>query len=70
MESFEKRLLPMGLLLFILIPALKDHAAADTYIPRVLIEILPGLAGSFFVAGVLSYMKQVHDIKSGNRTDT
>ncbi len=46
MELFEKRCLYWDFI-FILIPALKDHPAANTYISRVLIEILPALAGSF-----------------------
>uniref|UniRef100_UPI003F58A773 hypothetical protein n=1 Tax=Vibrio cholerae TaxID=666 RepID=UPI003F58A773 len=33
----------------------KDYPAANTYISRVLIQILPALAGSFFVAGVVSF---------------
>ena len=66
MELFEKRLFYIGISFFILIPALKDHPAANTYISRVLIEILAALAGSFFVAGVVSFMRQVHDIRNRN----
>lgn len=63
MEAFEKRLLYMGLSLFVFIPALKDHPAADWYIARVVIEILPALAGSFLVAGVLAFMRQMHEVR-------
>jgi hypothetical protein len=63
MEAFEKRLLYMGLSLFIFIPALKDHPAADWYVATVVIEILPALAGSFLVAGVLAFMRQVHEVR-------
>ncbi|WP_269620697.1 hypothetical protein [Zhongshania sp. BJYM1] len=63
MESFEKRLLYMGLSLFIFIPALKDHPAASWYVAKVAIEILPALAGAFLVAGVIAFMRQVHEIR-------
>ncbi len=63
MEAFEKRLLYMGLPLFVFIPALKDHPAEDWYVARVVIEILPALAGSFLVAGVLAFMRQVHEVR-------
>ncbi|MEP4891827.1 MAG: hypothetical protein ABJV04_17530 [Aliiglaciecola sp.] len=66
MEAFEKRLLYMGLTFFIAIPALKDHSANDFYVVKVLIEILPALAGSFFVAGVLAFMRQVHEVRGSN----
>lgn len=60
MESFEKRLLYMGLSLFVFIPALKDHPASEWYFAKVVIEVLPVLAGSFLVAGVIAFMRQVH----------
>lgn len=63
MEAFEKRLLYMGLLMFFFIPALKDHPASEWYVARIAIEILPALAGSFFVAGILAFMRQVHEIR-------
>ena len=64
MEAFEKRLLYMGLSMFVFIPALKDHPASTWYVARVAIEILPALAGSFFVAGVLAFMRQMHEIRN------
>ena len=66
MEAFEKRLLYMGLSLFVFIPALKDHPSAEWYASKVVIEILPALAGSFLVAGVLAFMRQVHEIRQQN----
>lgn len=63
MEAFEKRLMYMGLSLFIFTPALKDHPAANWYVAKVAIEILPALAGSFLVAGVVAFMRQVHEIR-------
>lgn len=63
MESFEKYLLYMGFSLFIFIPAFKDHPSSNLYFAKVIIEILPALAGSFFVAGILAFMKQVHEIR-------
>lgn len=63
MDTFEKRLLYMGLSLFVFIPALKHHPAADWYIAKVIIEMLPVLAGGFFVTGVLGFMRQVHKVR-------
>ena len=63
MEPFEKSLFYIGLIFFISIPVLKEHPAASLYFAKVLIEILPALAGSFFVAGVLAFMRQVQLVK-------
>ncbi|PCJ14506.1 MAG: hypothetical protein COB04_15195 [Gammaproteobacteria bacterium] len=62
-EAFEKRLLYMGLSLFVFIPALKEHPASSWYISKVIIEILPAMAGSLFVAGILAFMRQVHEAR-------
>ena len=53
----------MGLSFFVFIPALKDHPASEWYAAKVVIEILPALAGSFFVAGVIAFMRQVHELR-------
>lgn len=62
-EIFEKRLLYTGALLIILTPALKE-AKFDLYAIKIILEIIPPLAGSFLVAGTISFMRKVHELKS------
>jgi uncharacterized membrane protein YraQ (UPF0718 family) len=66
MNIFEKNLLKIGVYIFIFIPLLKSHPSANWYFAQILIEILPVLAGSFFVVGVISFMKQAHKIKGNS----
>lgn len=63
MEAFERGFMPMGLTLFVLFPALQDHPAADWYFARVVMEVLPALAGGLFVAGVIAFSRQVHELR-------
>lgn len=63
MEAFERGFMPMGLTLFVFVPALQDHPAADWYFARVVIEVLPALAGGLFVAGVIAFSRQVHELR-------
>lgn len=58
MEVLEKNMFKMGVLLFF-VPILESSPHADLYLFKVLIDILPALAGAFFVAGVISFMKQL-----------
>ena len=39
------------------------HPASDSYIAQVSMEVLPALASSFFVVGVLAFIKEVRAIK-------
>jgi hypothetical protein len=66
MNVLEKNMFIIGFLIFLLIPSLKSHPSADWYITQVIIEILPALAGSFFVAGVISFLKQTHRIRDNS----
>ena len=66
MDRLEKNMLIIGFLIFILIPSIKSHPSSDWYITQVALDILPALAGSLFVAGVISFMKQSHRIKNNS----
>lgn len=59
MDVLEKNMFKMGVLLFFFVPILESSPHADLYLFKVLIDILPALAGAFFVAGVISFMKQL-----------
>jgi hypothetical protein len=67
METFEKTLLSIGFSFFVCVPILKEHPASDWYLVKVMIEIFPAMAGGFFVAGVLAFMRQVHDIRKKDK---
>lgn len=62
-EELSRDLLIMGGLMFLIIPVLKGHPASDSYIAQVSMEMLPALAGSFFVVGVIAFIKEIREIR-------
>jgi len=48
-DPFARRAFIVGLLLFVSVPALKEHPAHDWYFAKVLLEILPAVASGLFV---------------------
>jgi hypothetical protein len=63
---FEKKLLYLGVLFFIFVPAFREHPSASYYSSKVIIEILPALASSFLVVGIIGFMRNLHDINQEN----
>jgi hypothetical protein len=62
-QPFARRAFTSGLLLFISIPALKEHPANDWYLAKVCLEIFPAIASGLFVAGLLEFFKKLHNNK-------
>lgn len=61
MTSFEKISLKVGLLIYVVIPFLKEHPSRGTYLTQVSIGILTALAEALFVLEVLAFLKYAHE---------
>ncbi|GHF03070.1 hypothetical protein [Thalassotalea profundi] len=66
LDSFNKYLIKMGLVLLIPVPYLKSIPEKDLYPVAFCIELLPALATGFFVTGVIAYSKAMYDHKQKN----
>ncbi len=53
----------MGLLFCVVIPSLEDHGAANSYVGRVILEVMPALASGTLVPGVIALMRQVNRVR-------
>lgn len=60
MPNFEKHLTKAGLLMFLPLPLLKASDWAKDYVFAVIIEMLPAIAGGFFVAGIIAFVREFH----------
>jgi len=67
-DVFEKKLLYIGSMLFLALPAFKGHPSADYYSTKVIVEVLPALASSFFVVGVIGFMRNAHEVNKEEKT--
>ncbi len=65
-DPFARRSFIAGLLLFISIPALKEHPSHDWYFAKVLLEILPAVASGLFVAGLIEFFRELHNLHNRN----
>lgn len=66
MSSFEKISLKIGLLLYVVIPILKEHPSKDSYVSKVSIDIFTALANALFILGVLAFLKYAHEKNKSN----
>ena len=62
LSHFEKYSLQIGIVVFFFMPLLASHPAKDSYLPKVLSEILSELGKALFIFGVIALLQRLHEL--------
>ncbi|MCL5061729.1 MAG: hypothetical protein M1443_00775 [Nitrospirae bacterium] len=69
LESYQKSFLQVGILVFFFIHGFATHPAKDSYLPKVLADMLYEAGKGMFIVGVIALLQEIHEYRKHPNKD-